>query len=86
MKMLYALYVRHEVYQALRSVRGASRDRILSFIEDLAANPFAEGDYVERDGTGRECQVRIIGKLAVYYWPDHAEKEIRIVDLIETSD
>ena len=59
--------------------------RILSFIEGLAANPFVEGDYLERDGTGRECQVRIIGKFGVFYWPDHAEKEVRIVDLIEAD-
>jgi hypothetical protein len=65
MRIEYALYVRHEVYQALRSVRGASRDRIVSFIESLAANPFAEGDYRERDDTGRECQVRVIGTFAV---------------------
>ncbi len=85
MKLVYELYVRHEVYEILSHFRGSSRRRILNFIEYLATNPFDEGDYVERDRSGRECQVRIIGKFAIYYWPDHAEKEVRIVDLIDAD-
>jgi len=86
MRIVYTLFVRHEVYQSLRSVRRADRDRILNLIESLAGNPFAEGDYRERDLTGRFCQVSVLGNFAVYYWPDHAEKEIRIVDLAEVSE
>ncbi len=85
MKLIYELYVRHEVYQALTLIRGSNRQRILNFIEYLATNPFDEGDYSERDRTGRNCQVRILGKYAVYYWPDHVEKEVRIVDLIDAD-
>ncbi len=85
MKLVYEPYVRHEVYQTLTLVPSSNRQRILNFIEYLAINPFDEGDYTERDSTGRECQVRIIGKFAVYFWADHAEKEVRIVDVIDAD-
>ncbi len=81
----YEVYVRHEVYQILRDARRFDRQRILNFIESLADNPFDAGDYVERDSTGRECQVKILGPLAVFYWSDHAEREVRVVDLIEAD-
>lgn len=85
MKLVYEPYVRHEVYQTLALVPGSNRQRILNFIEHLAVNPFDEGDYIERDSVGRECQVKIIGKFAVYFWADHVEKEVRIVDVIDAD-
>ncbi len=56
-----------------------------ALLEYLAGNPFDEGDYVASDSSGRECQVRIIGPYALFYWSDHAEKEVRIVDLIDAD-
>ncbi len=85
MKLVYELYVRHEVYETLTLIQSSNRQRILNFIEYLAMNPFDEGDYIERDTTGRECQVKTIGKFALFYWPDHAEKEVRIVDLLDAD-
>jgi hypothetical protein len=85
MKLSYEVYVRHEVYQALTIVRGRNRERVLSFIESLANDPFKKGDASEQDSAGRRHQIKIFGKLALYYWPDHAEKEVRIVDLIDAD-
>ena len=85
MRISYEHYVRHEVYTKLRDIQDSDRARILTFIENLAGNPFGGGHYVERDSTGRDCQVRIIGKFAVLHWSDHAEKEIRVVDLIDAD-
>ncbi len=86
MKLTYEVYVRHEVYQALSAVRDPNRDRVLSFIESLANDPFKEGDAVEFDSGGRRHQIKLIGQVALYYWPDHAEKEIRIVDLVDANE
>ena len=36
MKLVYELYVRHEVYESLSLIRDSSRQRILNFIEYLA--------------------------------------------------
>jgi len=85
MALSYQVFVRHEVYLALQGVRESYRDRILTFIESLAGNPFVEGDQVARDQTGRLHQIKIIGNCAVFYWPDHAEKEVRVIDLIDSG-
>jgi hypothetical protein len=42
---------------------------------------FRSGDYVERDKIGRPLQVLILGRQAVFFWADHAVKEIKIIDL-----
>ena len=81
----YELYVRHEVYHAMRSGSRHSRDRIVAFIETLPSDPFQTGDYSEPDPTGRPCQVKIIEKYAVYFWADHAAKEVRVVDLVDAD-
>ena len=59
--------------------------RIIAFIESLSSDPFQQGDYTETDSAGRNCQVKIIGKHAVYFWADHAVKEVKVVDLIDAD-
>jgi hypothetical protein len=39
------------------------------------------GDYVERDEIGRPIQVLILGRVALWYWADHAAKEVKVLDL-----
>ena len=75
----------YEIYHTLRAVRESNREQILRFLELLADDPFRKGDYAERDSTGRQFQIKVIGKFALYYWPDHAEKEVRIIDLVDAD-
>jgi hypothetical protein len=81
----YVLFIRREVYSILHESSRTARNRVVSFIEALSANPFQSGDYSEKDSTGRDCQVKIIGKYAVFFWADHAGKEIKIVDMIDAD-
>jgi hypothetical protein len=81
----YALHVRHEVYEAIRNSSRTARDRALAFIESLCADPFHSGDYSEPDATGRDCQVKILGQYALFFWADHAVKEVRVIDLIDAD-
>ena len=85
MPEVYELYVRHEVYQIIRDATQQSRTCIIAFVESLSADPFQSGDYSEPDTTGRPCQVKIIGKYAVYFWSDHAVKEVKVVDLLDAD-
>jgi hypothetical protein len=85
MQVNYALYVRHEAYDVIRAGSRAARDRIVAFIESLPSHPFQSGDYSETDATGRDCQVKIIGKYAVYFWTDHAVKEVKVVDIVDAD-
>ena len=81
----YNLYVRHELYHTLKDASRHNRDRILAFIESLPSDPFQSGDYTEEDPSGRSCQVKVVGKYALYFWADHPAKEMKIVDLIDAD-
>lgn len=85
MNLTYEVYVRHEVYRALAEATARDRDRILTFIESLANDPFRQSQLITRDVSGRVHQIEILGKLAIYYWSDHAEKEVRVVDLVDAD-
>ena len=63
----------------LLSCRAPDRRLLLKFCDQLQTNPFLEGDYVEKDLTGRPIQLRIVGNWAVTFWADHAVKEVRVL-------
>lgn len=81
MKLSYAVFVRHEVYQTLQAASPRNQERVCDFLESLADDPFREGDTQTLDEHGRAIQVKMIGRLALLYWADHAAKEVRVVDL-----
>lgn len=81
MKLSYDIFIRHEVYRALQGASAHDQERVLDFIESLAGNPFREGDATISDEHGRAVQVKMLGRLVLFYWADHANKEARVVDL-----
>jgi len=85
MDLSYDLYVRHEVYHILKAISRRHREPIVAFVESLPSDPFQAGDFEEIDRDGRPCKVTIVGKYAVYFWTDHAAKEIRVLDLIDAD-
>ena len=76
--------MRQEAYLVLEDADAGLRSKVFAFLESLSANPFDEGDY-SITGEGRTFQVKILGALAVYFWCDHSDKEIRVVDLIQAE-
>ena len=85
MAVIYDIYVRHEVHHILSDINSDSCERIVHFIESLSTDPFQTGDYSEIDHNDREYFVRIIGKYAVYFWTDHAAKEVKVLDLVDAD-
>ncbi len=81
---LYRVLVCIEVLQLQKPSR-RDRDLMLRFLERLGNDPFAKGDYEEKDEVGRPVQIRVIGKYALTYWADHAVKEVKITK-IELAD
>ena len=57
------------------------REELLRIFQHLAHAPAQRGDYVQRCSGGRELQVKRFGKWLITFWPDHAVKEMRVVDL-----
>jgi mRNA-degrading endonuclease RelE of RelBE toxin-antitoxin system len=81
MTLSYDVFIRHEVYRALQGASAHDQERVLDFIESLAGNPFREGEATIPDKHGRAVQVKMLGRLVLFYWADHAEKEVRVIDL-----
>ena len=86
MKLSYALFIRHEVYQFLQSVSARDQERFCDFVESLADDPFRAGDATTLDEHGRVIQVKMLGRLVLYFWADHAAKEVRVVDLADSDN
>jgi hypothetical protein len=70
-----------EAAEVLRGIRGIQRTSLVAFIDSLSAKPDTRGDYSERDGTGRDLEIKVVGSFAITYWPDHAAKEVKVVDV-----
>jgi hypothetical protein len=86
MKLSYEVFIRHEVYQILQRASADDRERFCYFVESLADDPFRAGDATTPDDTGRVVQAKVLGRFVLFYWADHAAKEVRVVDLTRAAD
>jgi len=80
----YAVFLNRPAHEALIRLKGEKRRAIDKFIDYLSDNPFEEGDFSECDKVGRIVHCKIIGVLAITYYPDHAVKELKIIELVPT--
>lgn len=42
-------------------------------------NPFLDADYADKEPDGSVFEVKVVGRYAVFYYLDHAVKEVKIV-------
>jgi len=59
--------------------------KILRLAQILAGSPFVRSDYVLTDETGRSIEYLLIEDYVFAYWLDHAERELRIIDIEDAS-
>ena len=57
--------------------------RVITLIEKLAEHPQQLGDYTSVDDAGRVVQHVLVGEWHMSYWADHAERELRITEIVE---
>jgi hypothetical protein len=76
----YAVYLHFELLEVVPK-RGAQQQKILRSIQSLAENPFAEGDFTDKDEISRTRQIKIVGDYAITYWTDHPAKIVMVVDI-----
>ena len=76
----YAIYI-SEAALASAPSSGLQREKLMRFIRSLAENVRREGDFSEKDQTGRTVQVKIIGRYAVTFWVDHAVSEVKVTHI-----
>lgn len=77
----YDLYVSIETVDGLRQIRGKRKKEIVNFLSSLKSNPFLQGDF-KKNTAIQTLEVKVFGKYSVYYWSDHAVKEVKVVELL----
>lgn len=80
----YTVFLRQETAESMVKIRGARKRAVGAFISYLTENPFDEGDFPEADETGRLTFTKIIRDFAITYYPDHAVREIKILEIVRT--
>ena len=76
-ELLIALDVVEFVERLPKVDRMMIRNRFL----EIRENPGRHSDYGEPDAVGRIVDINICGRFAVKYWTDHADRQIKILDV-----
>ncbi len=80
----YTVYLKRSVHEDLRELRGSRKRAIEKYIDYLSDNPFDEGDFTESDRNGRDVHCKVIRDFALSFYPDHAVKELKVIELVRT--
>jgi hypothetical protein len=78
---LYRVFLAKEIVAQLRDCKRRERESMTRFFDQIADDPYRAGDLVEQDDSGRDIQVTLMGRFALYFWSDHAVKEVKVVGL-----
>jgi hypothetical protein len=49
------------VLESFSSAKKRHREELLRIFTSLASDPFTRGDWIQKDSTGRDCQVKRFG-------------------------
>ncbi len=79
--MNYRVYICQEAVDAIAKFRGKKRKLLANYVRNLEDDPFNEGDFSEHDDSGREYYTKIILDQAISFYPDHALKEIKVLQI-----
>lgn len=58
------------------------RDQLVAFLVGLGENEHLRGTFVEKDNRGRNIEVSIVGRNAVYFYVDPASEIVRILRIV----
>jgi hypothetical protein len=77
----YRVLIAKEVIASLGQCSRREKMLISRLFDEPADDPYKAGDYVEPDEIGRPIQIALVGRFAVWFWSDHAVKEVKVLDL-----
>jgi hypothetical protein len=60
---------------------GIQRRKIIDFIFSLREHPEIPADFVDKDASLRERQIKIVGDYAITYWVDAPVRAVMVVDV-----
>ncbi len=77
----YAYVCNSAVLDTFSTLPRREREELFRIFRSLANNPFQIGDFVRRSTSGRDLQIKRIGRWQVTFWRDDPVMEIRILEL-----
>lgn len=80
----YGYVLSAEVFSILLGLSKREQRRLAAGFERLARHPVAAGRYTEKDADGHTLQFHFDRGWWIGCWPDHAAREVRIVQLVES--
>lgn len=81
----YQVFVDSEIFELILTVRGSKKTEIREFLRSLKSNPFERGEFSTLR-MGRKVEIKYFGKYSIYFWADHAVKEVKIVDFVSSIE
>ena len=83
--MDYHLFISYEVLAQMETYRRSRKLALLRQFERIRDFPGNYSEFNETDENGRRVEVSIFDGLAIYYWIDEADKDVKILKLM-TAD
>lgn len=80
--MKYRLLINAEVVDYLETLPGEERRLLRRAFVAIAADPRSCADYVEPDLRGRPCDVCVFHSVAIKYWEDSADRDLKILEVV----
>ena len=77
----YRLLVDYEAVRFMESLKRSDQAVVRARLTHLRDDPRRFSDYQEPDSTGRPVDIHIVGKYAIKYWEDHADRQVKILEI-----
>ena len=78
---LFRLLIDYDVVVYVEGLSKTDRRAIRDRLVEIRDFPARRSDYVEHDAVGREVAINICGAFAIKFWVDHADQQIKILDV-----
>ena len=82
----YALMLSEAAAMTLAAASRAEQRQLAVILDEVKSHPFRPGDLHEHDTQRRVNEVLVVGDWVVTYWPDHAARELRVINLERVED
>ena len=77
----YRLFLNLDVHEQIKNIKGPAKNNIIQILYSVRDNPFFEGQF-QKFVEGRKIAIAVIGRSAVYFWSDHASREVKVIELL----
>ncbi len=81
MSLPYKYFVDDAVLEVFCTTSKLQRGKLLRTFDQLAANPFQQGDAIQLDRAGRPCQVKRFADWTITYWVEHLVETVYILSV-----